>query len=84
MHAPTPGLSEALGSMSALYALSRMESHRGWYLESGYFESVKARAVRAQVNALCGESREQASVLVDAFGIPDALLPAIAQQRVAP
>ncbi|HSR42238.1 MAG TPA: acyl-CoA dehydrogenase, partial [Longimicrobiales bacterium] len=51
-----------------------LEHHRGWYLESGYFEGPKARAVRAQVNALCRELRGQAPFLVDAFGIPDDVL----------
>ena len=82
-HAPTPGLSEALGSMGALYALSRLERHRGWYLESGYVEGGKARAIRTQVNALCVDVREQACLLVDAFGIPDMLLPEIAQPPVS-
>ncbi|MDH3205650.1 MAG: acyl-CoA dehydrogenase family protein [Gemmatimonadota bacterium] len=73
--APTPGLSEALRSLGGLYALSRIEADRGWFLESGYFEGNKARAIRAQVNALCGEVREYAEILVDGFGIPDIVLP---------
>jgi acyl-CoA oxidase len=74
--APSPGLSEALAGVAALFALARMEAHRGWYLESGYLEAPKSRAVRAQVNALCGEVREYARFLVDAFGIPDEVLAA--------
>ena len=72
--APGPGLSELLRTVSELYALDRMEAHRGWYLESGYFEPPKAKAVRAQVNALCRELRDLAPFLVDAFGIPDEVL----------
>lgn len=72
--APAPGLSEVLRTAAQLFALERLEHHRGWYLESGYFEGGKARAVRTQVNALCGELREQARFLVDAFGIPDEVL----------
>jgi acyl-CoA oxidase len=72
--APAPGLSELLRTVGQLYALERMEAHRGWYLESGYFEPPKSRAVRARVNALCGELRELAPFLVDAFGIPDEVL----------
>lgn len=72
--APAPGLSEVLRAVAELFALERLESHRGWYLESGYFEGAKARAVRAQVNALCRELRDQACFLVDAFGIPDDVL----------
>jgi acyl-CoA oxidase len=72
--APGPGLSELLRAVSGLYALERMEAHRGWYLESGYFEPPKSKAVRTQVNALCGELRDLAPFLVDAFGIPDEVL----------
>lgn len=72
--APHPGLSEALSTTCALFALSRVEAHRGWYLETGYLEPPKSRAIRAQVNALCGEVREMAPLLVEGFGIPEALL----------
>ena len=73
--APTPGLSEALGSVSALYALSRIEAHSGWYLETGYLEPVKSRAIRHQVNELCRDVRPHARLFVDALGVPEALLP---------
>lgn len=72
--APNPGLSEALGTTCALFALSRIEAHRGWYLEAGYMEPAKTRAIRGRVNALSGEVREIAPLLVDAFGIPEALV----------
>lgn len=74
--APTPGLSEVLRTLSGLYALSRIEADRAWYLEAGYLEPAKSQAIRALVNRLCGEIREQAVFLVDAFGIPDAVLEA--------
>ena len=69
--APSPAASERVAT---LWALARLEAERGWFLESGYFEGSKARAIRAQVNALCGEVAEQAGGLVDAFRIPDAVL----------
>ncbi len=75
-HAPAPGLSEALSAQASLYALWRMEAHRGWYLEAGYVEPPKSKAIRAQVNVLCAESREHARLLVDGFGIPDGVLDA--------
>jgi acyl-CoA oxidase len=74
--APTPGLSEALGSLVSLYGLSRLEANRAWYLEAGYFESPKSRAIREQVNQLCAEVRETAVFLVGGFGIPDDVLEA--------
>jgi acyl-CoA oxidase len=74
--APTPGLSELLRTLSELHGLSRLERDRSWYLEAGYLEAPKSRAIRSLVNRLCGEVREQAVFLVDAFGIPDAVLEA--------
>jgi len=74
--APSPALADALGSLCTLYALATLETCRGWYLESGFLEPSKSRAVRSEVNALCGELRGCARLLVDAFGIPDDLLAA--------
>lgn len=74
--APTPGISESLRTLAGLFALSRLEADRAWFLEAGYFEPRKSEAIRAQVNALCAEVAEQAELLVDAFGIPDAVLQA--------
>jgi acyl-CoA oxidase len=70
-----------LRRLSALYALSRIEADLGWFMEKGYIEGGKARAIRAEINTLCAEIRPDAGALVDAFGIPDALLPEIAQKR---
>lgn len=78
--ASTPALSEILRTTSALYALACLERDRGWFLEAGYLEAVKARAIRARVGALCAEVREHALLLVDGFGIPDEVLPEIARQ----
>ena len=75
-HAPGPATSEVLLLLSQLHALSRVEAGRAWFLESGWLEPVKSRAVRAQVNALCQEIVELAEPLVDAFGIPDPVLEA--------
>lgn len=72
--APTPGISESLRTLAALFALSRLEADRAWFLEAGYVEPRKSEAIRAQVNALCAEVAEQAELLVDGFGIPDEVL----------
>ena len=69
---------QALEPLAALFALSRLEADAGWFLEKGYFEGGKSRAIRALVNRLCAEIRPHAVAYVDAFGIPDALLPPIA------
>lgn len=63
-----------LEALRQLYALDLLEKHRGWYLEHGYFEPSKARALRPLVNRLSLEVRQQALPLVRAFGIPEALL----------
>ena len=68
------GLHATLASLCDLYALSRLEAGRGWFLEQGVLEPAKAKAIRKLVNRLCLEIRGQAVPLVDAFGIPAALL----------
>ena len=80
VRAPTPGLSEAIRCLAALYALSRIEGDRGWFLEVGYFEGNKARAIRAQVSSLCAEVKDYAETLVEGFGVPDAVLPDFARR----
>jgi acyl-CoA oxidase len=72
--APTPGISETLRTLAALFALERLEADRAWFLEAGYLEGAKSEAIRRQVNALCAEVAEQAELLVDAFAIPDEVL----------
>ncbi len=71
-----PDVKAALEPLVDLFALSVIERDRGWFLEHGYLEPSKAKAIRKQVNKLCREVRRQAVHLVDAFGIPEALLAA--------
>ncbi|NNL30741.1 MAG: acyl-CoA oxidase [Gemmatimonadetes bacterium] len=78
--APKPGMSELLADTAALYALSRIEADRGWFLEAGYLESAKSKAIRSQVLRLCGEVADCAEHLVDGFGIPERLLPALVRK----
>jgi acyl-CoA oxidase len=65
-----------LRSVVALHGLHRLETASAWLQEHGAFEGGKSRAVRDEVDALCGELRPAARGLVDAFAIPDALLAA--------
>lgn len=60
--------------ISQLYALTIIEEDKGWYLEAGYIDGVKTKAIRRMVNKLCQELRPELPGLVDAFGIPDELL----------
>ncbi len=73
---PDEALRRPLALVADLFALCHLERHRGWYQEEGYMEGAKAKAIREQVNALCGEIRPMASDLVNAFAIPDACLAA--------
>jgi acyl-CoA oxidase len=66
----------SLNRLRQLFALSRIEDDLDWFLEAGYVESNKAKAIRGEVNDLCDEVRPAAEGLVDAFGIPDACLAA--------
>jgi acyl-CoA oxidase len=59
-----------------LHALSRIEANAAWYLEDGYLEPVKVRAIRKEVEAAMRELAPAARALVDAFAIPDACLAA--------
>jgi acyl-CoA oxidase len=59
-----------------LYALSQIERNKGWYLEDGYMEGVKTKAIRKTVNQLCWEIRPDAVSLVEAFDIPKSCLAA--------
>lgn len=70
---------DAVDRLRALYGLHALENDRAWFLESGFIAANKGRAVRAEVNALCGEVRAQAEELVNALGVPEKLLPEIAR-----
>jgi len=61
----------ALTRLCQLFALFTIESHIGWYLESGYMEGVKTKAIRKLVNQMCWEIRPDVVALVDAFGVPE-------------
>lgn len=64
----------ALGKLCQLFALTQIEKNKGWYLEHGYMDGSKTKAIRKLVNQLCWEVRQDAVPLVDAFRIPDELL----------
>jgi acyl-CoA oxidase len=63
-----------LEKLRQLFALNLLDRNRGWYLENGYLEGVKSKAIRKQRTALCREIAGYSLDLVDAFGIPDKLL----------
>ena len=68
---------EVLTQVCQLFALSQIEKNKGWYLENGYMDGIKTKAIRREVNNLCWELRKEADGLVDSFGIPQELLPTL-------
>jgi acyl-CoA oxidase len=71
-----PELRKLLDLVCDLHVLSHLERDRAWFLEHSRLTPARAKAVTAAVNALCGELRPHAEMLIDAFGIPDAVLAA--------
>src|SRR5690606_17603417 len=45
----------ALTRLCQLFALSQIEKNKGWYLENGYVEGVKTKAIQKVVDRLCSE-----------------------------
>ncbi len=68
------GLKEVLERLYNLFALNKIDKHKAWYLEAGYMEVSKTKAVRKLVSQLCWEIRQDAVPLVDAFNIPESCL----------
>jgi acyl-CoA oxidase len=69
-----PGLAAALDRLCDLYALAELEADRGFLQEHGRLSGARCKAITREVNRLCNEVRAQAGELVDALGIPDAVL----------
>jgi acyl-CoA oxidase len=74
------GCKTVLKKLCDLFALSQIEKHKGWYLENGYMEGVKSKAIRKMVDKLCSEVRQEAVPLVDAFKIPKSCLAPIIEK----
>jgi acyl-CoA oxidase len=70
-----------LNKVCDLYVMALMERERGWFLEHGQLSAARAKAVITNVNRLCRELRADARMLVDAFGIPEELLPELVAEN---
>ena len=70
------GCKNILQKLCQVFALSQMDDNKGWYLENGYMDGVKTKAIRKMLNQLCWDIRQEAVPLVNAFKIPDELLAA--------
>ncbi|MHA3787921.1 acyl-CoA dehydrogenase family protein [Flavobacterium hauense] len=77
------GLKEVLERLYNLFVLNKIEKHKAWYLEQGYMEGSKTKAIRKLVSQLCWEIRQDAVPLVDAFNIPESCLGAIVTNKAA-
>jgi len=74
-------LRDVLERLAMLYGLSLLEKDRAWFLENGFFDASKSRAIVEQVDALCGELADDALALTDAFDIPETSLAAPIARR---
>jgi acyl-CoA oxidase len=69
-------LRPVLERLCSVYVLEEVQRDRGWFQEHGRISSTRAKAVTKTLNTLVEELRPDAGALVDAFGIPDAVLAA--------
>ncbi|OYQ42029.1 acyl-CoA oxidase [Flavobacterium cyanobacteriorum] len=75
-------LHEVLTRLYNLFALHRLEENKGWYLEQGYMEGPKTKAIQKMVSQLCWEIRQDAVPLTHAFHIPKNCLAPIVTTRI--
>ncbi|HEY2223366.1 acyl-CoA dehydrogenase [Actinomycetospora sp.] len=66
-----PAARSLMRQVCDLYALSVIETDKGWFLEHGRISASRAKAVTAEVNRLCQSLRQHARALIDSFGIPE-------------
>jgi len=57
--------------LGVLYALHELRNDASWYLEQGYINGTKSKAIRNRVERLSTEFRPHIGALIDGFGIPD-------------
>jgi acyl-CoA oxidase len=65
----------SMANLCSLYALSCIENDRAWFLESGYLEPVKSKAIRRELNQACNRHAELAVAYIDGWGIPERYMP---------
>jgi acyl-CoA oxidase len=65
----------SMRSLCSLYALSCIENDRAWFMESGYLEPVKSKAIRRELNEACNRHAELAITYIDGWGIPTRYMP---------
>ncbi|MGA9747703.1 MAG: acyl-CoA dehydrogenase [Nocardioides sp.] len=65
---------DALNQVCDLFALTCIESDRGWFLEHNRLSNARSKAVTRRVNLLLRRVRPFAGDLVDALGVPPEML----------
>jgi acyl-CoA oxidase len=71
---PDGDLKIALNLLCDLHALSTIEADRAWFMEHGRLTSARSKAISREIGSLCRKLRPLAADLVDAFGVPPAML----------
>ena len=66
---------DLLSRVASLHALAEIERDRAWWLEHGRLSTERAKAITRAVDSLCRDLSKHALTLVDAFGVPEELLP---------
>lgn len=67
---PEGAARQTLEELCTLFALTSLESDAGWFLAHNRMSDTRAKALRRQINQLCGDLRPRATALVEGFGIP--------------
>ncbi|MEV4765895.1 acyl-CoA dehydrogenase, partial [Micromonospora chokoriensis] len=65
-----PAVRALLSRVCDLYALSVIETNKGWFLEHGRLTPARSKAITGVVNGLLKELRPHMRDLVDGFAIP--------------
>ena len=71
-----PDIAIVLKKLASVFALTHIEQDAAWFLGEGLISTSKFKAIRKEIDVLLLDLRGQAEHLVNAFGIPDALLAA--------
>ncbi len=69
-----PTTKDLLEEVCDLYALSVIDQDKAWFIEHRYLSTERSKAVTRAINERCRTLRPHAELLVDGFGIPDALV----------
>ena len=64
----------ALDLLCDLHALTTIEADRAWFMEHGRLSGARSKQISREINGLCRKIRPLAVDLVDAFGVPEAML----------